>query len=380
MRIKSLSYSDSRADGWSIDNLSLKNKLNLFIGASGSGKTRVLNILFNIGSFAARGGPFANGQWTLHFEHADIDYTWKYDGDPVGDDQEPQIFSEELWAGTPTHVTTSLFFRNETEFRAGEMPVPKLAKSSTAIYLLREEPAIQPVHEAFSRLLRRRFWSEDLHESVAFQAVPSQLIRKLEKRSVQMSDLGREGLTLHVTLYIVEKYFPQAYATIVQQFQRVFPFVTDIRIRPASEALNVRALTSDYPVALVKERGIEKPVHLNEIASGMQKVLLIITDVVTASPQLVYLIDEYENSLGVNAIDFLPAFLDDCGGERQFIITTHHPLLINTIPVSDWFIFHRKGLRIKVMHGQEIETRYGRSKQQRFTQLINDPLYSEGVE
>jgi hypothetical protein len=106
----------------------------------------------------------------------------------------------------------------------------------------------------------------------------------------------------------------------------------------------------------------------------MVKVLLIITDVVTESPQTLYMIDEYENSLGVNAIDFLPAFLADCGGDRQFIITTHHPLLVNAVPVSDWFVFHRKGLNIRVMHGAEIESRYGHSKQQRFTQLINDPL------
>jgi predicted ATPase len=139
-------------------------------------------------------------------------------------------------------------------------------------------------------------------------------------------------------------------------------------------------LGADVPVVFIKERGIKKPVQLNEIASGMQKVLLIITDVVTAPPDTLYMIDEYENSLGVNAIDFLPSFLNECGGSRQFIVTTHHPLLINAIPVSDWFVFHRRGLNIKVAHGSEIEARYGRSKQQRFVQLINDPLYTAGVE
>ena len=109
-------------------------------------------------------------------------------------------------------------------------------------------------------------------------------------------------------------------------------------------------------------------------------MLLIITDIVIAPADVLYMIDEYENSLGVNAIDFLPSFLAECGGARQFIITTHHPLLINAIPVTDWFIFHRRGLNIRVTHGHEVESRYGRSKQQRFIQLINDPLYTEGVE
>jgi len=139
-------------------------------------------------------------------------------------------------------------------------------------------------------------------------------------------------------------------------------------------------LGTDIPVVLIKERGINKPIALSDVSSGMQKVLLIVTDVITTPTTMLYMIDEYENSLGVNAIDFLPPFLAECGGTRQFIMTTHHPLLINAIPVADWFIFHRKGLNIRVTPGEMVEARYGRSKQQRFTQLINDPLYTEGVE
>jgi AAA domain, putative AbiEii toxin, Type IV TA system len=383
MKIKSLLYGDTRGEGWSLDTLPLKDRLNLFVGASGSGKTRVLNMLFNIGRFAAQDGDaFANGQWTLHFEHVGIDYTWKYDGDRVGDEREPQVLSEDLWRGTPTHVEESLFVRNEQVFQAGEMRVPKLDKGRTAIHLLREEGPIKPVHEAFSAILRRSFWGDSLQRSVVLQPVSSRLVKKLEKPAAQVTDISRGGLNLHLTLYFLQEYFPQAYGLVLEQFTRVFPFVSDIRIRPVTEAF-VGAdvdVTGDILVATIKERGIAAPVPLNEISSGMLKVLLIITDVVTGPPYLLYMIDEYENSLGVNAINFLPSFLADCGGDRQFIVTTHHPLLINAIPVSDWFIFHRKGLHIRVMHGSEIVERYGRSKQQRFIQLINDPLYAEGVE
>jgi predicted ATPase len=112
----------------------------------------------------------------------------------------------------------------------------------------------------------------------------------------------------------------------------------------------------------------------------MQKVLLIIADVINSPADIIYMVDEYENSLGVNAIDFLPPFVGECGGKRQFIVTTHHPLLINAIPISDWFVFHRKGTQIRVTHGNELVEKYGKSKQQRFIQLINDPIYKNGVE
>jgi len=379
MKIRSLSFADPEEVGWTLDILKLKDRINLFVGASGSGKTRVLNIIFNIGNFAAR-DMFVGAQWTLHFEHSGIEYTWKYDGVAAdeADERKSHVRSEELWIGAPDRVETSLFVRTATEFRCGVKEVPKLAKTSTAIYLLREEEAIKPVHEAFSRIMRRRFWSEDLDTAISLHAIPRPLVRRLDRQADKLH-LIRNPSGLNVLLYLVNRYFNSDFTLICDQFKRVFPFVDDIRIRTAAEALNM-PLGTDIPVVLIKERGINKPIALSDVSSGMQKVLLIVTDVITTPTTMLYMIDEYENSLGVNAIDFLPPFLAECGGTRQFIMTTHHPLLINAIPVADWFIFHRKGLNIRVTPGEMVEARYGRSKQQRFTQLINDPLYTEGVE
>jgi hypothetical protein len=235
MKIRSLEYVDPNPNGWSLEKLQLKNGLNLFIGASGSGKTRVLNILFNIGRFAAQ-DRFANGQWTLHFEHAGVEYTWKYEGHRLGDENEPLVVSESLSEGTPDHIGTSLFSRSETEFRRGDMLLPKLATTSTAVYLLREEPVIKPVHDAFSQIMRRSFWSEDLQHSVSLQPSPHRLIRRLDKRIAKVSDIGKADITLHIALYLLDKYFPESFALVLEQFKRVFPFVTDIRTEPHQRA------------------------------------------------------------------------------------------------------------------------------------------------
>ena len=111
----------------------------------------------------------------------------------------------------------------------------------------------------------------------------------------------------------------------------------------------------------------------------MQKVLLIITDILTLPGDCVYIIDEYENSLGINAIDFLPSFLIDHAGNNQFFITTHHPCLINNMPIKNWRIFSRQGSDVHIKVGEEFETRFGKSKQKAFIQLINDPIYTDGV-
>jgi predicted ATPase len=90
-----------------------------------------------------------------------------------------------------------------------------------------------------------------------------------------------------------------------------------------------------------------------------------------------YIIDEYENSLGINAIDFLPNFIIEYGANNQFFIATHHPYLINNMPVRNWLVFNRTGSDVFITRGSE--ERYGKSKQQSFIKLINDPLYLEGL-
>jgi AAA domain, putative AbiEii toxin, Type IV TA system len=377
VKIRSLVFADPSRSGWSVDRLELGPAMNLFVGASGSGKTRLLNILFNIGLLATKEN-FYSGTWTLSFEHRDVRYTWKYHGAAAEDPEERQIESEELWVGTPEHIERRIFERTPTDFAYEGKTLPRLAKHNSGIYLLREDEAIKPIHEGFSRIMRRRFWSEDLSASVNMQSTPRHVIARLKRRP-NLEDLFMLTAPLHVSLYLLKTYFPQEYEVISDQFTRVFPFVERIDIGRADEVMRM-PLGADIPVAVIKERGISQRVPLNEIASGMQKVLLIIVDIITSPDDLIYMIDEYENSLGVNAIDFLPAFIAECGGARQFIVTTHHPLLINAIPVRDWYVFHRKGLSIRVTHGHELESRYGSSKQQRFIQLINDPLYTDGVE
>jgi hypothetical protein len=377
MRIKSLTFSDPRGAGWSFGPLVLKPAMNLFVGASGSGKTKALNILFNIGVCAIH-EKFFDAQWSLEFEHAGVEYTWKYEGIGSEGVESQVVASEELWIRVADSLERQLFKRAGAEFSYEGKYSPKLARQHSGIYLLREEDEIKPVFEGFTRLMRRRFWSEDLSVSLSMRTLPRPLVSKLAKRA-DRSELFKEQQPLHLLMYLLEKFFHSEYELIADQFKRVFPFVEEVQVRMADELLNV-PLGEMMPMVFIKEKGIPKPIHLNEVSSGMQKVFLIIADVINSPADIIYMVDEYENSLGVNAIDFLPPFVGECGGKRQFIVTTHHPLLINAIPISDWFVFHRKGTQIRVTHGNELVEKYGKSKQQRFIQLINDPIYKNGVE
>jgi predicted ATPase len=178
---------------------------------------------------------------------------------------------------------------------------------------------------------------------------------------------------------VLHSVFPKTFAEIAQQFREIFPFVSEIGIRKLSD-LSPETIDDDRQVIAIREKGIRSWIHLEGLSSGMLKVLLILTDLRLMPSGGIYMIDEYENSLGVNAIDFLPDIMLEMTDRIQFLLISHHPYLINRIPIKDWYIFGRQGAHVQIRFGEELVSRYGASKQQAFVQLINDPFYLEGKE
>jgi hypothetical protein len=64
-------------------------------------------------------------------------------------------------------------------------------------------------------------------------------------------------------------------------------------------------------------------------------------------------------------------FILDHADGLQFIITSHHPYIINNIPWQDWQIVSRKGSHIKTQKATEISALNTASSLDKFTQLIN---------
>ncbi len=189
-------------------------------------------------------------------------------------------------------------------------------------------------------------------------------------------------LSLNVRLHLLKRFQSEKFFELMNLYKDIFPSIEQCDVMDATE-LKRPLPTPDKgktPLFFVKERLVKEPILLHELSSGMQKVLLIMTDVLTLQKDATYLIDEYENSLGVNAIGFLPELLTAYAEDNQFFITSHHPYLINNIPVVDWHIFHRQGGRVTIRGGEEFAEKFSTSKQAAFTQLINDPFYTQGIE
>ncbi len=79
-----------------------------------------------------------------------------------------------------------------------------------------------------------------------------------------------------------------------------------------------------------------------DISNGMLKTIYYIVELFTMSEDSLVLIDEFENGLGVNCIDLLAELLLSERNDLQFVITSHHPKIINHISQNKWKIIDRR--------------------------------------
>lgn len=368
MKIKNFVFSDST---WDSSPVAFHDHLNLFVGESGSGKTRILNVLFNIANFAHKNDRFCAGNWKMDFSHKGNSYQWEYSG--ITESKNKNRITKEVLRDLNANGE-ELFVRTEEDLRFKGSLVPKLSSSTSAIHLFKEEESVAGAYEALASVMRRNFFGDDLSIATSYQALPNKYLSK--DITMSLEDIYAADLILNSKLFLLSKYVPAMFELIVDHYKRVFPFIEQLTFKKADNL----PIAGDAIVLLVSEKGVATPVPLADISSGMQKVLLILTDVVVSPPEMLYMIDEYENSLGVNAINFLPSFLAECGRDKQFIITTHHPTLINAIPVENWFVFNRQGTKIRIKQGEKLAGKFSRSKQEKFIQLLNDPFFIEGDE
>ena len=353
-------------------------KMNLIVGDSATGKTRLLNTIFNGAIFVVRKEhKLFLGYWDMILEHSSNQYHWVMETAKSEGDEEGKIVKEHLSIieGDTKNV---LVERTYDSFIYKGDELPKLSPRESSISLLQDEDLIKPLYKGLSLIMRRNFSGPSLQEETSYQTVPQNFLKKI-KKTKDLYDLFSSNLNLSCILYILSEIFNDIYEKVCSQFKAIFPFVTDVKILEADRfGFHFPGIV---PIFALKEKFHNKWIQLNEFSAGMTKVLLILTDIFRLPEEgVVYLIDEYENSLGISAINFFPNVLFESESPSQFIITSHHPYIIGNVPVKDWIILHRKGNNVLIKQGNELEKRFSKSKQKAFIQLINDPFYSEGVE
>lgn len=374
MKLKSLLYHD-KARHWPLNQIHFSD-LTLLVGASGVGKTQILQSIRNMIGIAQ--GASLNGvKWDIQFEiQPDNRYEWSGEFENLGYEEDrilsffdkddrtpPKIISERL-----TLNDAEIIKRDEQDIYFNGIKTIKLDPHKSVIDLIKDD-AISLIRAALRRVTfndytqtnRRHFSAKDAQvESGQYPDLPS--IRNSDE-------------SIRKKLYLCTLVAPEIFAEIKQSFMEVFLFVVDVRVKPiASPPL---PLPWRVPFVQLQEKGVTDWIDEDKISSGMFRTLLQLADLYLCADGTVFLIDEFENSLGINCIDDLTSILMTYERDLQFIITSHHPYIINNISYPHWKVVTRKGGVVSAKNASDYNL--GESKHKAFTQLINLDAYTEGV-
>ncbi|MEW6210948.1 MAG: AAA family ATPase, partial [Acidobacteriota bacterium] len=241
----------------------------------------------------------------------------------------------------------------------------------SVLSILNQEEDIAPAYQSFRSIIFSDFSKtagfERARELFEFNKM---LKAKSELEQIQESSVGSR-FKLALAYYCV----PEVFIRIKERFIDIFPQVEDVSFELLKAPDLFPGVSYDYPSLRIKEKGVERWIPQERISSGMYKTFMHISEMFLWPEGTVILIDEFENSLGVNCIDVLTE--DLIQNRLQFIITSHHPYIINNINPRYWKIVTRTGGVVTTHDASELEI--SSSKHQAFIQLINKEEFKEGI-
>ncbi len=274
--------------------------------------------------------------------------------------------------------------RTEDEFQFLQTSLPRLKQTESAITLLRDETAISPLRTALSRFI----FSEASEGSTRIFVVDPPRLEQGRQACKSLSSLKEYSkLPLIAKAFLLQEDYREEFNAIKDQYARIFPTVSDIRIGRIVD-FDLNLLGEEFPPYLansaftlgVKEFGLEDWITTARLSSGMSRTLFHLFELALAPTGTVVLIDEIENSLGINCLPQVSDHFLERSRDLQFIITSHHPYIINDVPMERWRVVTRKGSVVTVHDAGSIRGLQTHSAQDRFTLLINLPEYQEGVQ
>ncbi|HMO52782.1 MAG TPA: AAA family ATPase [Kiritimatiellia bacterium] len=381
MRIETFAYTD-KARNWHLEPVTF-SKVTLLVGVSGVGKTQILKALLNIKhiaegksrngiewdlSFVAKNGKKYRWQGAFESRPGLIDETFEVEEEDEAKPRErPGILLEQLFCDGSLIVK-----RDRDKIELNGTITPKLSPSTSALSLFSQEDFVKPASESFQRIL----YSNQTSLGRGIPYIPVNRLDKVAEKYNTLEKIQECAVETHLKLAVVSKYHQEYFKLIKERFCTIFPQVVDMRLETKADE-SLPFFLGATPIIQIKEKGVDDWIDQTRISSGMLRSIYHIAEMYLWPEGTVILIDEFENSLGVNCIDVLTEDLLTPYRDLQFIVTSHHPYIINNIGYKYWKIVSRRGGTVKV--SDVGEAGLGASSHEAFIKLINSDLYRDGI-
>jgi len=193
-------------------------KMNLIVGDSATGKTRLLNTIFNAAVFVVRKEEkLFLGYWDMVLEHNSKQYHWVLETAKNEGDEEGKVVKEQLSIIEGDTINVLVDRTSDSFIYKGDQ-LPKLSPRESSISLLQDEDLIKPLYKGLSLVMRRDFSGPTLKDETSYQTVPQNFLKKI-KKTRDLYDLFSANLNLSCTLYILSEVFNDIYEKVCSEFK-----------------------------------------------------------------------------------------------------------------------------------------------------------------
>lgn len=377
MKIKKLSVKYNPT-GIEIQNVEFDSTLTLFVGISGVGKTRILSAINDL--LRVANGVSLNGfSWDADFELNGYIYNWKgqfeyKDENPFNKIALPIMMDEENNKTSVNLISESLSFKGKKIFnRSGEdiefkgKKIPTRFSSDRSLLTMFNEPEVSDFLKEVSRIKL----IHDSNYSRQIMITTSSNLELLNDELDLSNVINLENISVIFKFYILQTKFESFFNEICATYKQIFPYVESIQVdKFLINSKDVQFILS------IKEYGVDKWITQDCISTGMLKTFFHLIYVYLSPRGTIFLIDEFENGFGVNCINAISEHLLNIGSNYQFIVTSHHPYIINKIPVDKWKIVSREKNVIKSYVAKDY---IDSSNHESFIKLINSDFYRNSI-
>ena len=374
---------EEKSLNWKLQEIQL-NKLTLLVGASGVGKTQMLKSIYNLKNIVE--GESLNGVvWSVEFQTLDGSrYIWNgefenkgisviiNDNDEDDKKSKSKVIYEELYLNGELIINR----KNEVILFKG-VPTIKLSQQESVLSLLKEEDIVNPAFEGIKKIhFSDQSNSASISRGFNFSFLNA---NKFLKKYDTLEKIQESNLEIELKLYFTYKISVDSFSLIKERFIDIFPQVSDIKIAPLEnfERGDLPDILRDYPYIQIKERDVEHWISQNRMSSGMYRTLIQLSELYLSSAGTIFLIDEFENSLGINCINEITNDILNSKRNLQFILTSHHPYIIDAIPYENWKLVTR---HTGIVEAHDISKyNFSKSKHSAFMQLLQLDEYQTGT-
>jgi len=375
-------------DHWKLETVKF-DALNLLVGPSGVGKSRILRALLTVQGVALKGlRGLSSASWELELIHQGHVMRWHAMVRVYGSDEHqpaesipeiPEAEGEKSSSGF--FIMESLVIDEQKIFERdpqkvtfkGSRVIPRLDQSQSCIGLFSSDPALLPFLEA---LRPWRLHRSDLVGSSDRFFTAQEADSALRRLNSNFEAL-RADVELHpfLKLLVLQHSHEEHFQELIQDFRDIFATVEEVKVGLVADFKAVQSLGEPYEGNMVgvgiRESGVPGWILQPNLAAGMAKTLELLVETRLSPPGGVLMIDELENSLGVNCLPQVAGLLLEGLDRRQIIATSHHFRVINEIPFASLKVVERVGTKVSVHDAAEIPEVKNAGSLDRFTELLN---------